>query len=76
MTPELTIVMMFQGLLILLTVFPIAFCIRRFEHLARVASIMTARGNHVSTLWRQIMDEGGSKKAGDLRGHISVYLGF
>jgi hemolysin activation/secretion protein len=24
----------------------------------------------------RVMDEGGSKKAGDLRGHISVYLGF
>jgi len=24
----------------------------------------------------RVMDEGGSKKAGDLRGHISVYIGF
>lgn len=54
MTSELTTVMMFLSLLILLTGFPIAFCIRRFKRLARVTSIMRARGNHVSTLWRQI----------------------
>jgi hypothetical protein len=54
MTPELTIVMMFLSLLILLTGFPIAFWVRRFERLARVTAIMTARGKHVSTLWRQV----------------------
>jgi hypothetical protein len=47
MTPELTTVMMFPSLLILLAGFPIAFCIRRFERPARATSIMTARGNHV-----------------------------
>jgi hemolysin activation/secretion protein len=26
--------------------------------------------------WARVMDEGGSKKTGDSRGHISVYLGF
>ncbi len=45
MTTELTTVMTFLSLLILLTGFPIAFCTRRFERLARVTSIMTARGN-------------------------------
>ncbi|MFZ3253764.1 MAG: filamentous hemagglutinin N-terminal domain-containing protein, partial [Syntrophales bacterium] len=46
--------MMLMSLLILLTGFPIVFCIRWFECLARVKSMMTARGNNVSTLWRQI----------------------
>lgn len=26
--------------------------------------------------WARVVDEGGSKKAGDIRGHVSVYLGF
>ena len=54
MPPELTTVMMFLGLLILLTGWTITFGIRLFERLARVTSIMTARGNPVSTLWRRI----------------------
>ncbi|MFH1603329.1 MAG: MBG domain-containing protein, partial [Pseudomonadota bacterium] len=54
MTPERTTVTTFMSFLIRLTGFPIAFCIRRFERPARVTSLMTARGNHVSTLWRQI----------------------
>jgi hypothetical protein len=44
MTPELTTVMMFLSLLILLAGFPIAFCIRRFERPARAASAAAAAG--------------------------------
>ena len=54
MTPELTTVKMILSLVILLTGFPIAFCILRFERSVRVTSIMTAKKNQVLTLWRQI----------------------
>ena len=54
MTLELTAVMIFLSLFILPADFLIAFCIRQFERPARVTSIMTARCNHVSTLWRHI----------------------
>lgn len=54
MIPELAAVMMFLSLLILMTGLPIAFCIRWFERLAWATLLMTARGSHVSTLWRQL----------------------
>ena len=54
MTPELTTVKMILSLVILLTGFPISFCILRFERSVRVTSIMTAKKNQVLTLRRQI----------------------
>jgi hemolysin activation/secretion protein len=54
MTPEVTNIMIFMSLLILLTNFPIAFSTRRVGPLARATSIMTARSNYFFTLWRQI----------------------
>jgi len=109
MTPELTNVMMFLFLLILLAGFPIAFCIRRFEHPARAtcAACCSMTSPKPPTIrwtgktdtrpqspagagfrWNiqrnvnlrfdlaRVMDDGGSKKAGDLRGHISVFFGY
>ena len=54
MNLEVNTVMIFLGLLIMLTGFPIVFRSRWFERLARVASRITARGNHIKSLWRQI----------------------
>ncbi|MFH2046509.1 MAG: MBG domain-containing protein [Pseudomonadota bacterium] len=54
MTPERNTVTTFIRFIIRLTGFQIAVCMRQFERPARVTSLMTARGNHVSTLWRQI----------------------
>ena len=48
-TIELPTIMISLSLLVMWTDFPIAFFIGRFERLARVISIITARGNHVSS---------------------------
>ena len=54
MNLEVNTVMIFLGLLIMLTGFQIVFRSRWFERLARVTSIITARGNPVKSLWRQV----------------------
>jgi hemolysin activation/secretion protein len=51
---EITIVTMFISLLVLLTGFPIVYCIRWFKRPARLTSIITARGNRVKSLGRQV----------------------
>ena len=54
MTLEMTAALMFLSLLILLTGFPIALCIRRFENPVRLKSMNDGEGKPVWTLWRQI----------------------
>ena len=51
---EMTTAIILLSILIMLTGFPMVFCIRWFERPARVASRITARGNHIKSLWRQI----------------------
>ncbi|MDP3244440.1 MAG: filamentous hemagglutinin N-terminal domain-containing protein, partial [bacterium] len=45
---------MILSLVVLLTGFPIVICMLPFERRVRTTSIVTVRGNHISTLWRQI----------------------